>query len=45
MSIEIGQVAPDFSLVDSEGNEVRLSQFRGNQNVALFFFPAAFTGV
>jgi peroxiredoxin (alkyl hydroperoxide reductase subunit C) len=45
MAVEVGQPAPDFSLVDSEGQQVKLSDFRGQQNVALFFFPAAFTRV
>jgi peroxiredoxin len=44
MAVEVGKPAPDFSLVDSENNPVKLSDFRG-KNVALFFFPAAFTSV
>ena len=43
MTIEVGQPAPDFTLVDTENNPVTLSAFKGNRNVALFFFPAAFT--
>lgn len=41
--VEVGQQAPDFSLYDTQGNEVKLSDFRG-RNVVLFFFPKAFTG-
>jgi peroxiredoxin len=29
--------APDFSLNDSEGHIVRLSEFQGNKNVLLVF--------
>ena len=43
MKIEVGQQAPDFSLYDSDKNNVSLSQLKG-QNVLLLFFPLAFTG-
>ncbi len=44
MKIEIGQSAPDFTLVDTEKNKVTLSDYKG-KNVLLLFFPLAFTGV
>lgn len=44
MAIEIGQIAPDFTLHDSDKNIVTLSEQRG-KNVLLLFFPLAFTGV
>ncbi|MEI8109369.1 MAG: peroxiredoxin [Chitinophagia bacterium] len=44
MSIQPGQIAPDFSLYDSEKNKVTLSALQGNP-VVILFFPAAFTGV
>lgn len=44
MSIQTGQQAPDFSLFDTEKNEVKLSEQKG-KNVVLLFFPAAFTNV
>ena len=44
MALEIGTEAPDFTLVDSNGDEVTLSQFRGTP-VYLNFFPAAFSPV
>jgi glutaredoxin-dependent peroxiredoxin len=44
MSIQIGQKAPDFSLKDTDKNDVTLSTQLGN-NVLLLFFPMAFTGV
>lgn len=44
MQLEIGQVAPDFSLYDSDKNKVSLKDFAGKKLVILFF-PQAFTGV
>ena len=41
----IGDEAPDFTLRDQFGQDVRLSDFRGRKAVALIFFPFAFTGV
>ncbi|MEA3411569.1 MAG: peroxiredoxin [Pseudomonadota bacterium] len=37
--MEIGQQAPDFSLADSDMTKVSLSDYRGNKNVVLFFYP------
>ncbi len=48
MSIQIGQKAPDFSLVTlgENGPEiVKLSEEIGEQNILLLFVPMAFTGV
>jgi peroxiredoxin len=48
MALPVGAQAPDIALktLTSEGlREVRLSDHRGNKNVVLLFFPAAFTGV
>jgi peroxiredoxin len=44
MKIEIGQPAPDFTLYDTEKNQMTLSDLRG-KNVLLLFFPQAFTSV
>ncbi|MCX6316064.1 MAG: redoxin domain-containing protein [Bacteroidetes bacterium] len=44
MAVEIGQAAPDFTLFDSEKNQVTLSEQKG-QPVLLLFFPLAFTSV
>ena len=45
MAIEVGQVAPDFTLKNQFGEEVTLSSFRGQKNVVLIFFPLSFTGI
>ena len=45
MSVQIGQEAPDFTLKDTETQDVALSGFRGQKNVVLLFVPFAFTGV
>jgi peroxiredoxin Q/BCP len=37
-----GDVAPEFRLPDSEGNDVSLSDFRG-RHVVVYFYPAAGT--
>lgn len=42
---EVGQPAPDFTLTDQFGQQVTLSEFRGDKNVVLTFYPAAFTGI
>jgi glutaredoxin-dependent peroxiredoxin len=43
MSITVSQLAPDFSLYDSEKKEVKLAEYKNNKNVLLLFFPLAFT--
>ncbi|MFJ8296680.1 peroxiredoxin [Streptomyces sp. NPDC094447] len=45
MAIEVGAEAPDFALRDNHGRTVRLSDFRGERNVVLLFYPFAFTSV
>lgn len=45
MPADVGDEAPDFTLKDQEGNDVTLSSFRGDKNVALVFYPFTFTGV
>lgn len=45
MSIETGQNAPDFKLYDDQREAFRLSDYQGDKNVLLLFFPGAFTSV
>lgn len=45
MTIEVGDQAPDFELMDQDRTPVRLSSFRGSKSVVLVFYPLAFTGV
>jgi peroxiredoxin len=44
VSLKIGEQAPDFSLKDQDGKEVRLSEFKGKK-VLLSFHPLAWTKV
>jgi mycoredoxin-dependent peroxiredoxin len=45
VTVEVGSVAPDFTLRDQNNQEVTLSSFRGSKNVVLLFYPLTFTGV
>ncbi|MBI2652360.1 redoxin domain-containing protein [Candidatus Woesearchaeota archaeon] len=42
--VELGQKAPDFTLVDQDGRERKLSEFKG-KNVILAFYPFDFSPV
>ncbi len=45
MAVAVGEKAPNFTLVNSDGHEaVSLADYAG-KNVVLAFFPAAFSGV
>jgi glutaredoxin-dependent peroxiredoxin len=44
MKIEVGSMAPDFSLYSSDKEKVSLDDYK-NRNVVLLFFPLAFTSV
>jgi peroxiredoxin len=43
--VDVGQRAPDFALKDQNNQVVSLSDFRGEKNVVLLFYPYAFTRV
>lgn len=42
--LKVGDAAPDFDLPSTAGKKFKLSDFKGQKNVVLAFFPAAFTG-
>ena len=42
--LKVGDPAPDFTLPDTKGQPVKLSDFRGKKNVVLAFYVLAFTG-
>ena len=47
LKIKVGDVAPDFTLLEYDGQGVKpvsLHDFKGKKNVALAFFVFAFTG-
>ena len=39
MAIEEGKAAPAFKLKDQDGKPVSLAQFKGKQNVIVYFYP------
>lgn len=45
MTLQVGDVAPDFTLRDQFGQDTTLSSYRGEKAVALVFYPFAFSGV
>ncbi len=45
MALSVGQLAPDFTLLDHRKRPVKLSDFRGQKNVVLAFFPLAWTPI
>lgn len=40
---KIGNLAPTFTLVDQNDKPVKLQDFRGKQNVLVYFYPKAMT--
>ncbi|SFE86506.1 AhpC/TSA family protein [Alteribacillus iranensis] len=45
LSLEIGEMAPDFTLPSTNKQDITLSDFRGNKNVLIMFYPLNFTPV
>jgi hypothetical protein len=43
-TVKVGDMAPDFTLLDTKRNPVSLHDFQGKKNVALAFYIFAFTG-
>ncbi len=44
-TLRVGDVAPDFTLMDQNNNPVHLSDFRGKKHIVLAFYPLAFSPV
>lgn len=44
MALQIGELAPSFTLFNTEKKEISLSDYKG-KNVVILFFPLAFTSV
>jgi len=37
--LEKNQIAPDFTSVNQDGEDISLAQYRGQKNVVLYFYP------
>ncbi len=44
LTLEVGGVAPDFTLKDQDGKDVSLHDFHGKKTVVLAFYVFAFSG-
>jgi peroxiredoxin Q/BCP len=42
--VKVGDAAPDFTLKDQDGKDVKLSSFKGQKNVIVAFYPHDFSG-
>lgn len=42
--LKVGDAAPELVLNDTDGNTVKLSDFKGKKSVVLAFYVLAFTG-
>ena len=42
--LAVGDSAPDVSLPSTQGETVKLANYRGKKNVVMAFYPKAFTG-
>ena len=43
LSLEVGDMAPDFSLQGSDGKTYSLEQYKGKQAIVIAWYPMAFT--
>ena len=43
-AFKVGDMAPDFTMLDQNRQKITLSSFRGKKNVAVAFVVFAFTG-
>lgn len=45
MALRVGQKAPEFDVVSSDGKTLALRDFLGKKNVVLYFYPGDFTPI
>ena len=45
MSLKAGQIAPDFALKSHLDRTIKRSDFRGQKNLVIAFFPLAWTPI
>ena len=45
MALSVGQKAPEFDVVSSDGKALKLRDFAGKKNVVLYFYPGDFTPI
>lgn len=43
-ALKVGETAPDWEMLGSDGKTYRLSDYRGKQAVVVAWYPAALTG-
>ncbi|MDA8549982.1 redoxin domain-containing protein, partial [Aquiluna sp.] len=43
MAVSVGDIAPDFALSNQQGEEFKLSEYKGKP-VVLVFYPLSFSG-
>jgi peroxiredoxin len=43
--LQVGQMAPDFTLLNQDKNPVKLSDYRGKKKVMLLFYPMDFSPI
>ena len=44
LAVEVGTKAPDFTVINSDGKEVKLTDLTAKGSVAIYTFIQAFTG-
>src|SRR4051812_2241548 len=45
MALKVGDEAPDFEAIASDGRRIRLSDSRSRKNVVLYFYPRDFSRI
>jgi len=43
VTLKVGEMAPDFSLLNQDGRTISLKDFAGKQHIVLYFYPKAMT--